>query len=132
MGMTDPIADMLTRIRNALKAGHRYVDLPWSKLKENIALQLKEEGFVQDCEARKKDNKTDLRIVLKYAKQREPAIRGLKRVSRPGRRKYVGHEEITKFFGGLGLSIISTSQGVLTGQEALKRKIGGEFICKVW
>lgn len=132
MGMTDPIADMLTRIRNALKAGHRYVDLPWSKLKENIALQLKEEGFVQDCEARKIDNKTNLRIVLKYAKQREPAIRGLKRVSRPGRRKYVSHDEITKFFGGLGLSIISTSQGVLTGREALKRKIGGEFVCKIW
>lgn len=133
MAISDPIADFLTRIRNAIKAQHRYVDIDWSKMKQNLAEILKNQGFVENFLV-KHDNKNrgTIRIFLKYADGRHPVIQGLKRVSKPGLRQYVGHQDIPRFYGGLGLSIISTSQGVMAGSEAKDRKIGGELLCLVW
>lgn len=129
----DPVADFLTRIRNAIRAEHRYVDVSWSKMKESIAEILKSQGYVENYIV-KKDAKQrgTVRLFLKYTERRRPVIQGLKRVSRPGLRRYVGHEGIPIFFGGTGLSILSTSQGILAGLEASKRKIGGELLCMVW
>lgn len=133
MAVSDPLADFLTRIRNAAKAEHRYVDISWSKLKQSIAEIMKEMGFIESYLV-KHDQKQrgTIRIFLKYASGRQPAIQGLKRISKPGLRKYIGHGDIPKFYGGMGLSIISTSQGVMGGMEASKRKIGGELLCLVW
>jgi small subunit ribosomal protein S8 len=131
--VSDPIADFLTRIRNATRAQHRYVDVPWSKLKQNIAEILKSQGYVENYLVKVENNQRGtIRVFLKYTEQRQPVIQGIKRVSRPGLRKYVGHTEIPRFFGGVGLSILSTSQGLMAGQEASKRKIGGELLCMVW
>lgn len=133
MAVSDPIADFLTRIRNAIKAEHRYVDVRWSKLKQNIAEILKSQGFIESYLV-KQDNKQrgTMRIFLKYVDGRQPVIQGIKRVSKPGLRHYVGHEDIPSFYGGMGLSIISTSQGVMAGLDARKRQIGGELLCLVW
>lgn len=133
MAVSDPVADFLTRIRNATRAQHRYVDIGWSKIKQNIAEILKSQGFIENYLV-KQDNKQrgTIRIFLKYAEGRQPVIQGLKRVSKPGLRKYVGHEDIPRFYGGLGLSILSTSQGIMAGLEASNRKIGGELLCLVW
>lgn len=134
MTISDPLADFLTRIRNAVKAELRYTDVSWSKIKENVAEILKQMGFIENYLV-KHDQKQrgTIRIFLKYSTGREPAIQGLKRVSKPGLRKYVGYEEIPlRFYGGLGLSILSTSQGIMAGLEASKRKIGGELLCLVW
>lgn len=133
MAYSDPLADLLTRIRNAAKAEHRYVDVSWSKMKQSVAEIMKEMGFIESYLV-KHDQKQrgTIRIFLKYSAGRQPAIQGLKRVSKPGLRKYVGHLEIPHFYGGLGLSILSTSQGVMAGLEARKRKIGGELLCLVW
>lgn len=129
----DPIADFLTRIRNATKAEHRYVDVSWSKVKQNIAEILKSQGFVENYLVQRDENQRGtMRVFLKYAEGRKPVIQGLKRVSTPGSRKYVGHDDIPRFYGGMGLSIISTSQGVMAGMEARKRKIGGELLCLIW
>jgi small subunit ribosomal protein S8 len=132
MRPTDPIADFLTRIRNALAAQHRYVDVNWSKMKENIADLLKNLGFIENYAVKKEGGIPQIRIYLKYADARRPVITGLKRVSSPGLRKYVGFEDIPMFFGGQGVAILSTSQGVLSGAEAHKRKVGGELLCLVW
>jgi len=133
MTVSDPIADLLTRIRNAASAQHRYVDISWSKIKESIAKVLKDQGFIENYIVKKDVNyRGTLRIFLKYSHGRLPVIQGLRRVSKPGLRKFIGHEEIPNFFGGLGLAILSTSQGVLPGMEASKRKIGGELLCLVW
>ncbi len=131
--ISDPIADFLTRIRNATKAQHRYVDMPWSKMKQNIADILKAQGFVESYLV-KHDNKQrgTMRIFLKYTDGRQPVIQGLKRVSKPGLRRYVGHQDIPRFYGGLGVSIISTSKGVMAGFEAMTNKVGGELLCLVW
>jgi small subunit ribosomal protein S8 len=133
MAISDPIADFLTRIRNSIKAQHRYVDIGWSKLKQNLAEILKNQGFIENYLV-KQDNKNrgTIRIFLKYAEGRQPVIQGLKRVSKPGLRRYIGHEDIPRFYGGLGLSIVSTSQGVMAGTEARNRKIGGELLCLIW
>ncbi len=133
MAISDPIADFLTRIRNAIKAQHRYVDISWNKLKQNIAEILKSQGFIESYLV-KHDNKNrgTIRIFLKYSDGRNPVIQGIKRVSKPGLRKYVGHQDIPRFYGGLGLSIVSTSQGVMAGSEAENRQIGGELLCVVW
>jgi small subunit ribosomal protein S8 len=133
MAISDPIADFLTRIRNAIKAQHRYVDISWSKMKQNIAEILKNQGFVESYLV-KHDNKNrgTIRIFLKYTEGRQPVIQGLRRVSKPGLRRFIGHQDIPRFFGGLGLSIVSTSQGVMAGSEAKDRKIGGELLCLVW
>jgi len=132
--LSDPIADMLTRIRNAQERYHPEVSLPSSKMKEEIARILKEEGFIEDYRVRTEGAKKTLTLVLKYKgkRGRERVIRGLQRVSKPGRRVYVGVEEIPSVLGGLGISILSTSQGIMTGQEARRRRIGGEVLCYVW
>lgn len=131
--VSDPIADFLTRIRNATRAQHRYVDVNWSKLKQNIAEILKGQGFIENYLVKLENNQRGtIRVFLKYTDQRQPVIQGVKRVSRPGLRRYVGHTEIPRFFGGNGVSILSTSQGIMAGQEASKRKIGGELLCMVW
>lgn len=133
MALSDPIADFLTRIRNAIRAEHRYVDADWSKMKENIAKVLKEQGFIEDSLVQKDEKgRGKIRVFLKYAAGRNPVIQGLERVSRPGLRRYIGHQEIPRFYGDMGLAIISTSQGVLAGKEASKRKLGGELLCRIW
>jgi small subunit ribosomal protein S8 len=131
--ISDPIADFLTRIRNATKAQHRYVDVSWSKIKQNIAEILKTHGFIESYLV-KHDNKQrgTMRIFLKYTEGRQPVIQGLKRMSKPGLRRYVGHQDIPRFYGGLGLSILSTSKGVMAGFDATSHKIGGELLCVVW
>lgn len=129
---SDPVADFLTRIRNASRAQHRYVDVSWSKIKQNIAEILKNQGFIENYLIKLDKSRGTMRIFLKYAEGRQSVIQGLKRVSKPGLRRYVGHSDIPRFYGGLGLSIVSTSQGLLSGFEAQKRKIGGELLCMVW
>lgn len=133
--VTDPIADLLARIRNAALARHETLRLPASKLKRAIAEILKAEGYVADVrvEPRAEGPGEELCIVLKYDGTRTAtAFRGMRRVSRPGRRVYVGHDQIPRVLSGLGISILSTSQGVLTDREARRRKVGGELLCEVW
>src|SRR5882762_3482865 len=127
MSLSDPIADLLTRIRNASTAHHRYVDVSWSVLNQNIAQILKEEQFVDHFLVKEEDGKSTMRIFLRYGTNREPIIRGLRRISNPGCRKYVGHSKIPRVFNGLGISIVSTSKGVLAGKDARSRKVGGEL-----
>jgi small subunit ribosomal protein S8 len=130
--MTDPIADMLTRIRNAIMARHDYTDVPASRLKLDIARVLKREGFIKGYEVRGEGPKKTLRIYLAYTEKGEPLISGLQRVSKPGLRIYVRRKEIPRVYGGLGIAILSTPQGVMTGQEAWRRNLGGEVLCYVW
>lgn len=125
--LTDPIADMLTRIRNAHLALHKEVSVPRSKMKESMASILKQEGYIEDVTA----NEQFLKIALKYYKGK-PAIAGLKRVSKPGRRVYVGSSQIPRVQNGLGICIISTSRGLLDGDSAHAQKVGGELICEIW
>ena len=134
--MLDPIAEMLTRIRNAQRAGHQSVRLPASRMKLAIAEILKKEGFVGDVQTVDEGVKKDLVIGLKYRQvsltKREPAIQEIERISKEGRRVYVKKGEIIKVKNGYGISIISTSQGLMTGLEAHKRRLGGEYICQAW
>jgi small subunit ribosomal protein S8 len=130
--VTDPIADMLTRIRNALIAGHEAVQVPASKTKVAIAKVLKKEGFIKDFEVVPQGVKRTIRIDLAYSGRKEPSITGLRRVSKPGLRVYVQKREIPRVYGGLGIAILSTPQGVMTGQEAWRRQVGGEVLCYVW
>ncbi len=133
MAMNDPIADFLTRIRNACKAEHRYIDVDWSKIKQYIADILKENGYIENYLVKQESSsRGTMRVFLKYTPMRHSVIQGLRRISKPGLRKYVKHDEIPSFFGGMGLTILSTPQGVIGGAEAKKRKIGGEIICMVW
>jgi small subunit ribosomal protein S8 len=134
MGMTDPVADMLTRIRNATRARHESVEVPASRVKETIARLLVEEGYLQDIKKVKAKEQAGevLRIQLKFDQQNNPIILGLKRVSRPGRRVYVGTREILLVRKGLGINILSTSQGIMVDRRALKANLGGELICSVW
>lgn len=129
--MTDPVADMLTRVRNALHAGHRRVDIPLSKMKVEIARKLAEAHFIENVKVIEDGQQTLLRIYLKYTPDGEPVIRELQRVSRPGRRKYVGKSEIPHLRGGLGLAILSTSQGILSDREARAAGVGGELLAVV-
>lgn len=128
--VTDPIADMLTRIRNAASARHTNVRVPVSKMKLEICKILHEEGYIRGFQLVGKGN--DLRIRLRYDEHRQPVVRGLKRVSKPGRRVYVGKSELPRVLGGLGIAIISTSQGLMTDREARKNGIGGEVVGYVW
>ena len=130
--LTDPIADMLTRIRNANLALHDAVEMPGSKLKAEIARVLRDEGYIADYEVRDGEVGTDLVVRLKYDRDRRRVISGLERVSKPGRRVYVDRDGIPRVLGGMGIAVMSTSQGVLTGHEARRRGIGGEVICSVW
>lgn len=134
MGMTDPIADMLTRIRNAARARHDSVAIPWSRTKEEIARILVTEGFLQEVKKVKAKERTgeELLIRLKFDKAKQPIVSGLKRISRPGRRVYVGSAEIPPIRAGLGINILSTPRGILVDREARRAKVGGELICSVW
>jgi len=135
MSMTDPIADFLTRIRNGIQAAHETVDIPASKLKIELARILREQGYIDayEVEAPTTDHPGEIvRITLKYTDDRRPAISGLRRVSRPGQRRYVTAGGIPKVQGGMGTAIISTSTGVLTGHEARQRGVGGEVVAEVW
>ena len=135
--INDPIADMLTRIRNAMMAGHAAVAMPSSNIKKEIARILKEEGFIEDFSVNEgeKPSQTTLQIKIKYAgerRSRKPVITGIERVSRPGRRVYTRHDEIPWVLSGMGISILSTPKGVMTGQRARQEGVGGEILCKVW
>lgn len=130
--MTDPIADMLTRIRNAALARHGYVVVPSSKLKVAIARILREEGFIQDYDVTQDRPQPRLRIWLKYAPDRRPVITGLERVSKPGRRVYTGRRSVPWVRSGVGIAILSTSKGVMTDRQARRLGVGGEVICYVW
>jgi len=132
MTPSDPIADMLTRVRNALKARHQKVDVPASKLKMEIARILKEEGYVVNYKLVEEGVARSIRIYLKYTPSNEPAIAAIQRVSRPGCRVYVGSEEIPRVLGGLGVNILTTPRGVMTGRSARKEGVGGELLCQVW
>ena len=131
--MTDPIADMLTRIRNANTAKHDTVDIPSSKMKLSIAKILLDEGYIKSYELVENGNFNDIRVTLKYgASKNEKIISGLQRISKPGLRVYANKEELPKVLGGLGVAIISTNQGVITDKEARKLGVGGEVLCFVW
>jgi small subunit ribosomal protein S8 len=132
MSVTDPIADMLTRIRNAIMARHDFVLVPASKTKLSIARILKEEGFISDYEVLRGKPHRVIKLHLKYDEQSKPIISGLERVSKPGLRVYVGQKEIPRVYGGLGVAIISTPKGVITGKQAWHQGIGGEILCYVW
>ncbi|MBM4294320.1 MAG: 30S ribosomal protein S8 [Deltaproteobacteria bacterium] len=130
--MTDPIADMLTRIRNAGTARFDKVDIPASRMKINLAKIMKDEGFIKNYKVIKDNRQGILRVYLRYNEQQQPLIYGLKRVSKPGRRVYTGTEELPKVQGGLGVAVISTSKGVVTDRQARKLGVGGEVLCEIW
>jgi len=132
MAVTDPIADMLTRIRNAIMARHDFVLIPSSKTKMAIAHILKEEGFIGDYEILRGKPHRVVKLYLKYDDKNQPLISGLERVSKPGLRVYTGQKEIPRLYGGLGVAIISTPKGVITGKQAWRQGIGGEILCYVW
>jgi len=129
--MTDPIADMLTRIRNAAEAQHERTIIPSSNLKEQVAAILKQEGFIDDFSVDEGVQKS-LTIVLKYGRDRQSAFVGMRRASRPGRRFYVGHRDIPRVQNGMGVAILSTSAGVMTDRDARDKRVGGEVLCEVW
>lgn len=130
--MTDPIADMLTRIRNAIMAGHTSLSFPSSKIKAQIAGILHQEGFISSYEVDEAGVQGTIHIVLRYAQHGENAIRGLKRVSRPGRRVYTGFRKMPRIQNGLGIAILSTSQGIFSDKGASEKSVGGEVLCYVW
>jgi len=132
MVMTDPIADFLTRIRNANSVNHEKVEIPASKIKKTLAEILKEEGFIKDYEYIEDGKQGIIRLYLKYGPNKEKVITGLKRISKPGLRVYVKKDQVPRVMGGLGIAIISTSCGVMSDREARKRKLGGEVICYIW
>lgn len=135
MSMTDPVADFLTRIRNAINASHETVDIPASKLKKEIARVLKEQGYIDAFSVEAPDSAHPaelIKIDLKYSDDRRSAISGIRRISRPGQRNYVGNADIPKVQGGLGTAIVSTSKGVMTGHDARKAGVGGEVVAYVW
>src|SRR5512138_1311360 len=129
---SDPIADMLTRVRNAMKARHPKVDVPASKLKTEIARILKEEGYISNFKATEENGQKLLRVYLKYSNANEAAISNLERISKPGCRVYVGRTEIPRVLGGLGINILTTPRGVMTGRQARKEGVGGEVLCEIW
>lgn len=132
MSMTDPIADFLTRIRNALLAKHDRLDVPASKLKKNISTLLKQEGFIEDYEVIEEKPQNTLRVYLRYSDEGVPAIRRLARISKPGRRVYRGADQIKPVLNGLGVYIVSTSKGLLTDHQAREARVGGEILCELW
>ena len=130
--ISDPIADMLTRVRNALKARHPKVDVPASNLKTEIARILKDEGYILNYKIVDDDNHKAIRVYLKYTANNQRVISNLERVSRPGCRVYVGHKDIPKVLGGLGVNILTTPKGVMTGKAARAQGVGGELLCQIW
>lgn len=132
MVMTDPIADMLTRIRNANLVGHEKVEIPGSNIKRSIAEILKREGYIRDTEFIADEKQGTIRVFMKYGKGQERVITGLKRISKPGLRVYAAHDNIPRVLGGLGTAILSTSRGIMTDKEARKLNVGGEVLCYIW
>jgi small subunit ribosomal protein S8 len=130
--MSDPIADMLTRVRNANVVRHATVDIPASNMKKSIANILLEEGFIKNIEELMDGSVPVLRVTMKYGSNKERVITGLKRISKPGLRVYVGKEEVPKVLGGLGVAVISTSKGIMTDKQARREGLGGEVICYIW
>jgi small subunit ribosomal protein S8 len=134
MSMTDPVADFLTRLRNAARAQHQDVTIPSSRLKRELARILSEQGYIEGYEVAEAGDRPgeELTVTLKYTSDRKPVISGIQRVSRPGRRTYVDHNHIPRIQGGMGTTIISTSQGIMTGHDARQAGVGGEIVAKVW
>jgi len=132
MSLTDPVADLLARIRNAIRARHQKLDVPVSKLKLEITRILKEEGYIVNFKSTEEEGRKVLRIYLKYGPDNNATIASLQRVSRPGCRVYVGRNEIPRVLGGLGINILTTPRGVMTGRQARKEGVGGEVLCEVW
>lgn len=132
MSMTDPVADFLTRMRNAVQAGHPTVDVPASRLKNEICRVLKEEGFIKDYFVDDIVRPAMLKVTLKYMPDRTPVLQGLRRISKPSLRVYVGESGIGMVRSGLGISILSTSKGVMTGKRARRERVGGEVLCEIW
>lgn len=132
MVLTDPIADMLTRIRNANMAEKTVVQIPHSKIKTEIARLLKQEGYIKDYTTENNDGKKVMNLFLKYTIEREPVIQGLRRISKPSCRKYVASTEVPRVLGGIGTAILSSSSGVMTDEEARAKKVGGEVLCFIW
>ncbi|MCF8127419.1 MAG: 30S ribosomal protein S8 [Deltaproteobacteria bacterium] len=132
MGMTDPVADMLTRIRNALQAAHEIVNIPSSTLKINLANVLKSEGYIKNLRIISDGQHRYIRVFLKFDKNGVPVIEGLKRISKPSCRVYAGYDKIPEVLNGYGVNIVSTSKGIMTDREARKQKVGGEILCAVW
>ena len=132
MNISDPIADMLTRIRNGIQARHTQVEMPSSKIKVGIAKILKDEGYIKDFEVTKDVPQPVLRVSLKYTTERQPVVSTIKRLSKPGLRRYTKRDSIPLVLGGMGLVIMSTPKGVMSGKEAYQRNLGGELICEVW
>src|SRR3954447_19648479 len=130
--LTDPIGDYLTRIRNALRAGHDDVDIPASRLKLEMSRILKEQGYITDFSSQPGRVGELIRVRLKYTEDHEPVISGIERVSRPGRRRYVDHDSVPRVYGGTGTAIVSTSRGVMPGHEAKAKGVGGEVVAYVW
>jgi small subunit ribosomal protein S8 len=128
----DPITDLLNRLRNAMTAGHERVDIPASRVKENVLRVLAEEGYIGAYRRVEEKGRQRLRVSLKYDSDGEPIVNGLERVSRPGRRVYAGAAEIPQVLDGLGMSIVSTSKGIVTGRQAREQRLGGEILCNVW
>ena len=132
MVVSDPIADMLTRVRNANMAEKKIVSLPHSKIKSEVARLLKQEGFISDFSVEDNNGKSILNLFLKYTLEREPVIQGLRRVSKPSCRRYANAEEVPRVLGGIGIAILSTSSGLMTDSEAREKNIGGEILCYIW
>ena len=132
MSMTDPIADFLTRIRNGIRAGHDEVLIPHSKMKAEMARILQEQGYIDGWSVERARVGKTLRIRLKYTDSRGSVISGLRRVSKPGRRTYVASKEVPRVLGGMGINILTTPQGVMTGRQARKQGVGGEVLCQIW
>jgi small subunit ribosomal protein S8 len=132
MSASDPVADMLTKIRNAVQARHEKVDVPTSKLKLEIVKILKTEGYIKNFKKVQEENKSIIRIFLKYDDQNGPVIHGVEKISTPGRRVYSGYKDLPRVYNGYGTLIVSTSVGVTTGKKASEKMVGGELVCKVW
>ncbi|NIZ40240.1 30S ribosomal protein S8 [Entomospira entomophila] len=132
MGVSDPLADMLTKIRNASRVRHEKVDIPLSRLKLEVVKILKNEGYIKNFKKITQDEKNSIRVFLKYDDKQQPVIRGVESISTPGRRIYSGYEKMPRIYNGFGSLIVSTSKGVITGKKAVDAKIGGELLCKVW
>ena len=132
MSVSDPIADMLTKIRNANEARHEKVDIPTSKLKLEIVKILKTEGYIKNFKKIQNEGQNFIRIFLKYDEKNDPIIHGLSKVSKPGRRVYSGYRDMRRILNGYGIAIVSTSDGIITGRKAVEKQVGGELICTVW
>lgn len=132
MSMTDPVADLLTRIRNATKEKHEKLEVPASRLKANVVRVLKEEGYIKNFRLMREEGRPVIKVFLKYNDQGDSVIQGIRRISRPGLRRYSGYEDMPRPLNGAGIAVVSTSKGVTTGHKARVQKVGGEILCEVW